>query len=427
MHPPDAGDYGRPIDLEEAEDLLRCICFKTGPPRAVGVEVEWLIHELERPERPVPADRIAAAHEQVRALQLNSVLTFEPGGQLELSSPPAASLMECIDSTAADLDAVRAALRPAGLTLTGLGLDPWHPPRRLLHEPRYDAMEAYFDRTGPSGRAMMGTSASIQVCLDAGEAEPGPLGYGRRWQLAHLLGAVLMAAFANSPAQQGSYTGWRSTRQAVWGALDAVRPLSPPLNEEPRAAWTAHALDAPVMCIRTPEGPWMLPDGLTFREWLRHRAPRPPTRDDLDYHLTTLFPPVRPRGHLELRMIDAQPGEDGWLVPLAVTTALFDDAEAAETVYRAVKPLAEYGGSLPAPRNPLWVNAARHGLADPELHAAAVTAFALALEALPRIGASDAVRDAVAAFNERHVLRGRCPADDLRIPSLGSLGKEPIA
>ncbi|MFK4226753.1 ergothioneine biosynthesis glutamate--cysteine ligase EgtA [Streptomyces sp. NPDC019890] len=427
MHPPDAGDYGRPIDLEEAEDLLRCICFKTGPPRAVGVEVEWLIHELERPERPVAAARIAAAHEQVRALQLNSVLTFEPGGQLELSSPPAASLMECIDSTAADLDAVRTALRPAGLTLSGLGLDPWHPPRRLLHEPRYDAMEAYFDRTGPSGRAMMCTSASIQVCLDAGEAEPGPLGYGRRWQLAHLLGAVLMAAFANSPARQGSHTGWRSTRQAVWTALDAVRPLSPPLGEEPRAAWTTHALDAPVMCIRTPEGPWTLPDGLTFREWLRHRAPRPPTRDDLDYHLTTLFPPVRPRGHLELRMIDAQSGEDGWLVPLAVTTALFDDAEAAETVYRAVKPLAEYAGSLPAPRNPLWDNAARHGLADPELHAAAVTAFAVALEALPRIGASDAVRDAVAAFNERHVLRGRCPADDLRIPSLGSLGKEPIA
>lgn len=419
MHPPDAGDFGRPIDLDEAEDLLRCICFKNGPPRTVGVEVEWLIHELERPERPVPTDRLIAAHDQVRSLQLKSALTFEPGGQLELSSPPAASLMECIDSTAADLDAVRTVLRPAGLTLTGLGLDPWHPPRRLLHEPRYDAMEAYLDRTGPAGRAMMCSSASIQVCLDAGAEEPGPLGYGRRWQLAHLLGAVLMAAFANSPAQEGRYTGWRSTRQGVWAALDDIRPVSPPLDQEPRSAWTAHALDAPVMCVRTAEGPWDLPDGLTFRQWLRSGNSRRPTREDLDYHLTTLFPPVRPRGHLELRMIDAQSGEDGWLVPLAVTTALFDDSEAAETVYRAVKPLAEYAGSLPAPRNPLWVNAARHGLADPELHASAVTCFAVALEALPRIGASDAVLEAVAAFNERHVLRGRCPADDLRLPSLG--------
>ncbi|MFD9224193.1 ergothioneine biosynthesis glutamate--cysteine ligase EgtA [Streptomyces sp. NPDC060064] len=419
MHPPDAGDQGRPISEDEAEDLLRCICFKNGPPRTVGVEVEWLVHDLDRPERPVRADRLTAAFDQVRSLPLNSALTFEPGGQLELSSPPAASLMECIDSTAADLDAVRTALRPAGLTLTGLGLDPWHPPRRLLHEPRYDAMEAFFDRTGPSGRAMMCSSASIQVCLDAGHEEPGPLGHGRRWQLAHLLGAVLMAAFANSPAREGRYTGWRSTRQAVWAALDAVRPVAPPLYMEPHSAWTAHALDAPVMCVRAADGPWELPEGLTFRQWMRSGVPRPPTREDLDYHLTTLFPPVRPRGHLELRMIDAQSGENGWMVPLAVTTALFDDPEAAETVYRAVKPLAETAGPLPAPRNPLWITAARDALADPELHAAAVTCFSVALEALPRIGASDAVRDAVAAFNERHVLRGRCPADDLRFPALG--------
>ena len=48
---------------------------------------------------------------------------------------------------------------------------------------------------------------------------------------------------------------------------------------------------------------------------------RPPTAGDLEYHLSTLFPPVRPRGHFELRMIDAQPG-DGWVVPLAVASAL---------------------------------------------------------------------------------------------------------
>ncbi len=102
------------------------------------------------------------------------------------------------------------------------------------------------------------------------------------------------------------------------------------------------------MCVRQDSGPWDVPtDGLTFREWIRSGVPRPPTQEDLDYHLTTLFPPVRPRGHLELRMIDAQPGDDGWIVPLAVTAALFDDPEAAERAYRAVKPLAERAGSLP--------------------------------------------------------------------------------
>ncbi|MFI1865350.1 ergothioneine biosynthesis glutamate--cysteine ligase EgtA [Streptomyces jumonjinensis] len=413
MRPPDSGDYGRPITEAEAEDLLHGICFKNGPPVSVGVELEWLIQEHRNPRRTIAADRLTAAHDQVRSLPLTSALTFEPGGQLELSSRPAASLMECIDSVAADLDAVRTALQPGGLSLTGLGIDPWQPPRRILREPRYDAMEAYLDRTGPYGRVMMCNSASIQVCLDAGEKEPGPLGHGRRWQLAHLLGAVLTAAFANSPVLGGQRTGWRSTRQAIWAGLDAVRPIAPPLDQEPRSAWTAHALDAPVMFIRTPTGPWEQPEGLTFRAWLRSGAPRPATRQDLEHHLSTLFPPVRPRGHLELRMIDAQPGDNGWMVPLAVVTALFEDPEAAETVYRTVKPLAEFAGELPAPINPLWVGAARRGLTDPELRSAAVSCFRLALEALPRIGASTAVCETVAAFNEHHVLRGRCPADDL--------------
>ncbi|MET9726354.1 ergothioneine biosynthesis glutamate--cysteine ligase EgtA [Streptomyces zaomyceticus] len=404
---------GHPLSETEAEDLLRCICFKTGPPRTVGVELEWLVHELRDPRLPVRPPRLAAALDTVRSLPLVSSLTFEPGGQLELSSRPAGSLMECLDSLAADLRAVRSALGPLGLTLSGYGVDPWHAPRgRVLHEPRYDAMETALDRTGPAGRAMMCDSASVQICLDAGLEEPGPLGYHRRWRLAHLLGAVLVAAFANSPLHGGRLTGWRSTRQSLWTDLDPRRALAPSPDGEPRAEWAAHVLDTPVMCVRADEGPWAVPEGLTFREWLRTGLPRPADVDDLRYHMTTLFPPVRPRGHLELRMVDAQPGTDGWMVPVAVTTAVFDDPEAAETVYRAVKPLAEQAGDGPAPRNPLWLAAARDGLADPELHAAARTVFATALEALPRIGASEEVRRAVAAFQERYVVPGNCPADD---------------
>ncbi|MEU2434303.1 ergothioneine biosynthesis glutamate--cysteine ligase EgtA [Streptomyces sp. NPDC007861] len=417
--PPLAG--GPPLTEGDAEELLRCICFKTGPPRTVGVELEWLVHELHDPALPVAPERLDRAFAGLRDIPLASALTFEPGGQLELSSPPAASLMECIDSTSADLAAVRTALGASGLALAGFGHDPWHPPRRLLREPRYDAMEAFLDRTGSAGRSMMCSSASVQVCLDAGFEEPGPLGLGRRWQLAHLLGAVLVAVFANSPAGAGRLTGWRSTRQALWADLDPRRALAPAAGLPPRDAWAAHVLDTPVMCVRAEEGPWHVPDRLTFRRWLRDGtrsgAPRPPARADLEYHMTTLFPPVRPRGHLELRMIDAQSGEDGWIVPVAVTMALFDDPEAAETAYRTVKPLAELAGALPAPRNPLWHEAARHGLTDPELHTAAVSCFAVAREALPRLGASTAVQEAVAAFHERYVLLGRCPADDFSLRS----------
>lgn len=404
----------RPAVTEaEVDALVRGICFKTGPPRRLGVEVEWLVHELRAPQLPVTSERLEAAYAALRTVPLSSALTVEPGGQLELSSPPAASLMECVDTVRADLDAVRAVLREDGLALVGLGHDPWHAPRRFLREPRYDAMEACLDRTGPAGRAMMCTSASVQVCLDAGYEEPGALGHVRRWWLAHQLGPVLVAAFANSPLAGHRPTGWLSTRQLRWAQIGTGRAGGPVLDSDPRAAWARHVLDAPVMCVRRDGGPWDVPKGLTFREWTRSKAPRAPTRDDLDYHVTTLFPPVRPRGHLELRMIDAQPGDDGWIVPLAVTTALFDDPEAAETAYRAVKPLAERTHGMPAPHNPLWRDAARGGLADPELREVAAACFAAALRALPRLGATTGVVDAVAEYRDRYVARGRCPADEL--------------
>ncbi|MEU3776139.1 ergothioneine biosynthesis glutamate--cysteine ligase EgtA [Streptomyces sp. NPDC032472] len=453
--PPASRSPGDSSTITEAtaEELVHGICFKTGPPRTLGAELEWLVLDAERPGEPLPPERLTAAHDAARALPLNSRFSIEPGGQLELSSAPAASLSACLDGLRADLAAVRGALRSQGLVLHGTGLDRRLdrrcPPRRLLSSPRYDAMETYLDRFGPAGRAMMCSTASVQVCVDAGYEEPGPLGYGRRWRLAHLLGAVFVAAFANSPAREGPYAGWRCARQGIWGDLDSRRALAPALDADPRTAWTRHALDTEVMCVRSspegpagpsdpggpsspadPAGPWSVPRGLTFRDWLRaagsagdaasagRPAPargaalRPPTAEDLQYHLTTLFPPVRPRGHLELRMIDAQPGDDGWLVPVAVVHALFDDPEAAGTGYRVAKALADAYGPRHAPCNPLWQSAARHGLADPDLRAAAATCFRAAAEALPRLGASRPVQDAVGAFTERFVLRGRCPADE---------------
>ncbi|MBV7252919.1 MULTISPECIES: ergothioneine biosynthesis glutamate--cysteine ligase EgtA [Streptomyces] len=418
--PPDGGAPAWPgtsppgtgLGEESFSDLVRGICFKTGPPRTVGVELEWLVHDAADPLREVSADRLRAAHTVLKDLPLNSLFTVEPGGQLELSSAPAPSLAVCVEQVSADMVVLRGALAALGLRVTGLGTEPSLPGERLLREPRYDAMERYLDRAGPAGRHMMRSSASVQVCLDAGYEEPGPQGHHRRWHLAHLLGPVLVAAFANSPVHEGRLTGWRSTRQSLWAEIEPGRSAAPPLDAEPRAAWTERVLDAPVMCVRAEEGPWDAPEGLTFRDWVRGKGPRPVTEEDLAYHLTTLFPPVRPRGHLELRMIDAQPGEDGWRVPLAVTCALFDDAEATETAYRIVKPLAERATGGPAPHNALWEKAARSGLADPELREAATACFATALQALPRLGADEELTAQVAAFTERYPRAGRCPADD---------------
>ena len=147
----------------------------------------------------------------------------------------------------------------------------------------------------------------------------------------------------------------------TWTRAGPARPRPRRGWPDPRDAWTAYALDARLMCVRDPSSAdWAAPPGLTFREWVRHGGAGPlraPTREDLDYHLSTLFPPVRPHGHLELRMIDAQPG-DGWVVPAAVASALAGDERAADAALAAVEPLWDGTGQCCGGEDP-WLRAAR--------------------------------------------------------------------
>jgi ergothioneine biosynthesis glutamate--cysteine ligase EgtA len=424
---------GGKLGERAAAEHIHGICLKTGPPRRIGIEIEWLVRDARNPAIGVSAERITDAMSGFAAspglptssspgvLPSGAPLTTEPGGQLELSSLPADSLADCVRATVDDLAALRAAAGAAGLELAGFGLDPLRPPRRVLELPRYAAMEAFFDRGGPWGRQMMCTTASIQVCLDAGDDSDGTGGYRHRWRLLHAVGPVLVAAFANSPLRGGRPTGWLSSRQQVWSRMDPGRTRPPLLGPDPREAWARYALDAQLMCVRN-EGSadWSVPDGLTLRDWVRGDAAdlmRPPTAEDVDYHLSTLFPPVRPHGHLELRMIDAQPG-DGWVVPLAVVTALFEDERAGDAALAAVERLwagHEPAGEWPSgqPGGNPWPRAARLGPTDPAIAEASRECFAAARSALDRMAAPAAVTAAVDAFIERYVDRNRCPADDL--------------
>ncbi|WP_078900767.1 ergothioneine biosynthesis glutamate--cysteine ligase EgtA [Streptomyces sp. SBT349] len=431
----------------EAEAHVRAACFTPGPPGRTGVELEWPGGDPADPGRlPPPGvlDAALAPLAEPGALPGGGRITREPGGQIELSSSPAATLDGCVRAAAEDVARLRHALADAGLAALGLGLEPHLTPPRTLDHPRYRAMESYFDRFGPAGRVMMRATASVQISLDAGDESDGVTGYRHRWLLAHRIGPVLVAAFANSPLWRGRPTGWVSTRQALWARIDPGRTRPPDPDEgrnapgahgvpgaagvpgagvpgiggegaggdggDPRAAWARYALDAQLLCVRrTPPATWTAPPGRTFRSWLRGPfGERPPRLADLEYHLGTLFPPVRPRGWLELRMIDAQPGDD-WTVPLAVVRTLLDDPQAARAAYEATEPLT---GGRPLPRPDLWLRAARLGLAEPGLATAARACLAAADSALARDPACAEVRRIVGEFTDRYASRGRCPADD---------------
>lgn len=371
-------------EVAGAAGHLARICFKTGPPTLTGVELEWTVHDAADPARPLDRARLRAAlgpHSPptlddtgpARPLRHGSTVTVEPGGQVEVSTAPRSSVAALLSATQADIDELDALLARAGLVRGRTGIDPWRAPRPVVDTPRYRAMRCVFDRRGPAGQTMMYSTAGLQVCLDVGPAA----GLAERWAAVHAVGPPLVAAFATADRHAGRPTGWASARMAAWLDIDPARtgPVwsAHQPDRDPVAAWTEYVLAAPLLCLRHDGPDWTPPPGVTFADWIAGALPDPPTTDDLDYHVSTLFPPVRPRGYLEVRYLDAQPGRD-WTLPLAVLTALLGDDRTVRATRTIATPVADR-----------WRTAARRGLADPALATAAAALLDLARETLPTL------------------------------------------
>jgi glutamate--cysteine ligase len=370
-------------------------CLIDGPVGRVGLELEAHCFDLADPMRRPGWAELTEAVASVPKLPGGSVITLEPGGAVELSGPPLDGAVAAIEAMRRDQGVLRAAMRRRGLGLAYTGTDPLRPQARVNPGPRYQAMEAFFAASGSAvpGAAMMTSTASLQINIEAGPRD----GWAERVRLAHALGPTMIAIAANSPMLAGRFTGWRSTRQRIWGQLDTAR-CGPILGfgADPASDWARYALKAPVMLVHTPEAEPVI-EWVPFADWAEGRTllgGRRPTTADLDYHLTTLFPPVRPRGWLEVRYLDALP-DTLWPAVVFTLVTLLDTPELAEIAWEATESVAT-----------AWDRAARRGLADRRLRASAMRCVEVAAEAAP----AD-LRPAADALLQR-VQRGRSAADD---------------
>src|SRR3954469_1602433 len=100
----------RALTLQGARDHIaaRCApCDGSGP--AVGLETEWLV--VGPNERlAVPFDVTQLAAPAAAPLPCGGGITYEPGGQLELSGPPARSCADAVESMASNIAEMNARL-----------------------------------------------------------------------------------------------------------------------------------------------------------------------------------------------------------------------------------------------------------------------------------------------------------------------------
>jgi gamma-glutamylcysteine synthetase len=263
--------------------------FARGRARTVRVAIEQEYVVAATDGSVVPIERVRRAAAGAIAAPY---VSFEPGGQLELSLPPSLDPVRELRVVTADL---RHHLTKAGITLTAIPVDPRHDVPLQLTSSRYVAMQQHFDTIGPAGRQMMRRTASTQICLDWW---PGSAGL-EQWRVLNLAGPFLAAAFARDG---GRLSTWLDVDPARTGFDDRVLQ-----GDDPVASYADFAAGAS------------------------------PFVDGLAEHLTTLFPPVRPRGtYLEVRFLDAQelPGVER---AIAVLTSLMYDDVRRRNVLRALE------------------------------------------------------------------------------------------
>jgi glutamate--cysteine ligase len=403
----------RALAADVAERVFAAPASASLTPRRVGAEVELIPVEAASGRRAAIEDGPAATLPFLRrhgarvgwretrtakgtpsfALPAGGTLTFEPGGQLEYSSPPCRSPSVLLGRLRVTIGPLRAAAANEGIELLTVGLDPSNPLERaplLLHNRRYGRMAEYLASVSPHGGRMMRQTAAFQIGLDLDD-EPW-----LRWRVLNAAAPYVTAIFANSPLYDGEPTGFRSTRAAVWRALDPARTGLPWGEDDPVRTYLDFALAAPAMLFPTVSGEYR-----SFGEWLRRAEPSP---DEWSEHLSTLFPEVRPRGHFELRSCDALPPRF-YPAPLALAVGITYDPGALRAAADLLGP----------PDPALLERAGRVGLAEPDIARVAADLVEIALRGCAGLGPGyfhPADLEQARAFFDCYTRRGRSPADD---------------
>jgi glutamate--cysteine ligase len=402
--------------FQRLRDGLHAQCFSPAVDSrgAIGAEVELLALDIDthRPVALIGGNRtltsalrrfgarrgwreIASAGLTKFDVPGRALISFEPGGQLEISSVPCASPSELVGILHDIVRPMRTALLDDGILLRSHGIDPVNDARDVplqLHVDRYERMTEYFERIGPFGIRMMRQTGAIQVSVDRG-ARPGS-----RWRLLNDLAPYLVAVFANSARYRGEDTGHRSYRAHCWRQLDVTRTgVIGSDGGDPASDYTTFALAAHDMMRTDARG-----EHRPFSWWLEQAG----GDAGWESHLTTLFPEVRPHGHFEVRSCDAVPVE-WYAAPIVVLYGLVYDEHASREA-----------AVLAAESRVLLRAAGEIGLGDAALARTARDLFQLGIQGARRLdttGANTSVIETCEEFYRRFTARDACPGDEANL------------
>ncbi len=300
---------------------------KASQDRKIGIEAEFLGVDRQTGkaisyEGPQGVEKVlqalAKARGYVPILESNHVIglrhektliSLEPGAQLELSAPPLANLCdfeELLSSFFNDLKKISPQF--PDIAWLSVGIQPFSQLSEISWVPkaRYALMKEYFGSRGSLAHPMMKKTATNQMNFDYTSEEDAM----DMLRTAFLATSIASALFANSSFSSGKPNGYKTRRLEIWNHTDSLRAgLLKEFMESGKSFqdYLEYVLKLPVIFI-VRGSRWMPIQTKTFQEFIQtgHESERA-TWSDFELHLSTAFPEVRLKQYLEVRGMDAQP------------------------------------------------------------------------------------------------------------------------
>lgn len=231
--------------------------------------------------------------------------SIEPGAQFELALTKTRTLAEAEDLYFRAMSYVKPLLESRGQKLLAIGYQPAmriEDIRRIPKE-RYAFMEEHFQKTGSLGKNMMKQTASLQVSIDYFSEED----FRRKIFVASCLSAVFYTLFDSVYLFEGEPLKTYNQRQWIWENTDPARTglFECAFQEEfGYFCYAKQIASSPLIFLPLKEGDIRAETTNLEEAWDLY----PDQREALLGHaLSIVFPDIRMKKYLEIRMPDSLP------------------------------------------------------------------------------------------------------------------------
>ncbi len=257
-------------------------------------------------------------------------ISLEPGGQVEISIRPCYHTEEILSIYRHFLNKIIPIVTGQHQWLLCIGYHPESSIDEIPFNPkqRYAYMSEYLQGCGRYAHHMMKGTASLQVVIDFRNQED----FKRKFRVAHFLMPLLALLTDNAPVFEGKEAPHHSIRTAIWDETDPARCGLVPGVMDKSFGYRDYARYILGTC------PILVKKGDGFKGMNNRTAGEIEglellADNEIDHILSMVFPDVRLRSYIEIRMADSMPYPYNFGF-IALIKGVFYQEEALDYLFR---------------------------------------------------------------------------------------------